>query len=251
MSESEKARTPGTAVGTGVADDIDESVVAAWLRANPDFFGRHPDLMDGLAPPTRDFGDQDEGSGEIVDLQQVMLTRLRSEVDRREQACSELIDAGRTNLQSQSRIHEASLALLGARSLDHLIERISTDLPVILDIDASALCLESGEVARSTADGIRVLPGGAVDELLGADRNVLLRANVSGDPRLFGESAGLVRSDALLRLRIREGMPHALLALGSRDIGRFYPKQGTELLGYLAHVMEYVIRTWLDLPRQG
>jgi uncharacterized protein YigA (DUF484 family) len=251
MSESGKARTPGAGGGDETAGDLDEAAVTAWLRANPDYFGRHPDLMDGLAPPARDFGEREEGSGEVVDLQQVMLTRLKAEVGRREEACNELIDAGRSNLQSQSRIHEASLALLGARSLDHLIERVSTDLPVILDIDASSLCLESGEVARTTADGIRVLPGGAIDEIMGADKAVLLRANVSGDARLFGESAGLVRSDALLRLRVREGMPHALLALGSRDPGRFHGKQGTELLGYLAHVMEYVIRAWLDLPRQG
>lgn len=229
----------------------DEAGIAAWLRENPDFFRRHPDLMVALPPPSRDFGGAEEDSGEVVDLQQVMLTRLQAEVGKREQTCNELIDAGRSNLQSQSRIHKAALALLGARSLDHLIERIATDLPVILDIDASALCLENGEVARATADGIRVLPGGVIDELIGVDKVAILRANVSGDRRLFGESAGLVRSDALLRLKIREGMPHALLALGSRDPGRFHAGQGTELLGFLALVMEYVIRAWLDLPRQG
>lgn len=228
-----------------------EAEIADWLRANPDFFRRHPDLMVALTPPERDFGEAVEGGGEIVDLQQVMLTRLQDEVGRRERACNELIDAGRSNLQSQSRIHDAALALLGARSLDHLIERIGTDLPVILDVDASSLCLESGDVPRTTADGIRVLPSGAIDELLGGDRAVLLRANVSGDTRLYGESAGLVRSDALLRVRVREGMPHALLALGSRDPGRFTARQATELLGFLARVMEYVIRAWLDLPRQG
>ena len=229
----------------------DEAGIAEWLRAHPDFFRRHPDLMVGLTPPAREFARPQEGGGEIVDLQHVMLTRLQAEIGRRETACNDLIDAGRSNLQSQARIHDAALALLGARSLDHLIERVATDLPVILDIDASSLCLENGEVARATADGIRVLPKGAIDTLLGADRPVLLRANVSGDIRLFGESAGLVRSDALLRLKVREGMPHALLALGSRDPGRFNAKQGTELLGFLARVMEYMIRAWLDLPRQG
>ena len=244
---TEKARKSGGLPPT----PPDEAGIAAWLRANPEFFKRYPDLTVALTPPARDFGAPQEGSGEIVDLQHVMLTRLQAEIGRRDTACNELIDAGRSNLQSQSRIHDAALALLGALSLDHLIERIATDLPVILDIDASALCLENGPVARSTADGIRVLPAGAIDTLLGDGRNVLLRANVSGDPRLYGEPSGLVRSDALLRLKIREGMPHAVLALGSRDPGRFHPGQGTELLGFLAHVMEYVIRAWLDLPRQG
>lgn len=244
---SEKARKPG-ALPSGLSN---EAGIADWLRANPGFFERHPDLMTAVAPPARDFGTADEGGGEIVDLQQVMLARLQAEVGKREKACNELIDAGRSNLQSQSRIHEAALALLAARSLDHLIERVAVDLPVVLDIDTSALCLESGEVVRTTPDGIRVLPAGSVDTVMGAGKNVLLRANISGDVRLFGESAGLVRSDALLRLKVREGMPHALLALGSREVGRFHPGQGTELLGFLAQVMEHTIRAWLDLPRSG
>jgi hypothetical protein len=244
---SEKARKSGE-----LPPDLpDEAQVSAWLRANPDFFDRHPDLMVALTPPARDFGVAEEGAGEIVDLQRVMLTRLQAEVGRRDQACNELIDAGRSNLQSQARIHNAALALLGARSLDHLIERVATDLPAILDIDASALCLESGDVVRATADGIRVLPAGSIDAILGAGKSVVLRAGVSGDVRLFGESAGLVRSDALLRLKVREGLPHALLALGSRDAGRFQAGQGTELFAFLAHIMEHAIRAWLDLPRQG
>ncbi len=244
---SEKARKSGELPPV----TPDEANVAAFLRANPDFFDRHPDLMTALTAPVRDFGEAVEGSGEIVDLQQVMLSRLQVEVGRRDRACNELIDAGRTNLQSQSRIHEAALALLAARSLDHLIERVATDLPMILDIDASALCLESGAVARTTAEGIRVLPAGAIDTIMGAEKNVVLRDNVSGDSRVYGESAGLVRSDALLRLKIREGHPDALLALGGREPGRFHSGQGTELLGFLARVMEHTIRAWLDLPRQG
>ena len=244
---SGKARKSGEL--TPAAPD-DESV-AEYLRANPDFFDRHPGVITELSVPVRDFGEAREGSGEIVDLQQVMLGRLQDEVGRREKSCNDLIDAGRSNLQSQSRIHEAALALLAARSLDHLIERVSTDLPVVLDIDVSALCLESGEVVRTTPDGIRILPADSVDSILGVGKSVVLRENVSGDGRLFGETAGLVRSDALLRLRVREGLPDALLALGSREPRRFHSGQGTELLGFLAGVMEHSIRAWLDLPRTG
>jgi uncharacterized protein YigA (DUF484 family) len=41
-----------------------------------------------------------------------------------------------------------------------------------------------------------------------------------------------------------------LLALGSRVEGRFDPSQGTELLGFLARILELCIRTWLELPRE-
>ena len=51
-----------------------------------------------------------------------------------------------------------------------------------------------------------------------------------------------------MRLKISPMAPTGLLALGSRDIGRFTPGQDTELLGFLAKVLECTARSWLDLP---
>ena len=55
---------------------------------------------------------------------------------------------------------------------------------------------------------------------------------------------------ALLRLRPSARAPTGLLALGSRVEGRFDPGQGTELLSFLARILELCIRTWLELPRE-
>jgi hypothetical protein len=94
-----------------------------------------------------------------------------------------------------------------------------------------------------------VLEVGSVDELLGPNHDVLLRSDVVGDPALFGAAAaGLVRSDALVRLRVSSTAPVGLLALGARKPGVFHPGQGTELLTFLVQVIELSIRAWLDLP---
>jgi uncharacterized protein YigA (DUF484 family) len=71
---------------------------------------------------------------------------------------------------------------------------------------------------------------------------------VEGDAMVFGPGAGLVSSDALLRLSISSTTPTALLALGAREPGQFHPGQGTELLTFLARVVESCIRGWLNLP---
>ena len=63
-----------------------------------------------------------------------------------------------------------------------------------------------------------------------------------------GAAAGLVRSDALIRLDIAEAAPPTLIAFGSRQPDHFHPGQGTELLNFLARVLEITIRAWLDLP---
>lgn len=234
---------------TAATVELTDAQVSEFLRENPDFLKRFPQLLTVMYPPEREFEDVDPAGGEVVDLQDAMLSRVRSELGKMHDQCGDLIDAGRANMQSQTRIHAAVLALLKARSLDHLIEILTIDLAGLLHVDAAALCLEGGTVAPSTNQGVRVVPAGTIERLVDVSRVVTLRENTEGDRRIYGEAAGLVRSEALLRLAVREDAPIALLALGSRDPSRFHPGQGSELLVFLASIMEHCIRTWLDLPR--
>jgi uncharacterized protein YigA (DUF484 family) len=226
--------------------------VAAYLRRHPDFLVNRPDLLAVLAPPSREMG---EG---VVDLQHFMLDRLRTDVARLKLVQRKLIATSRANLQNQTRVHGAVLAMLAATTFEHLITVVTEELTLLLDIDAVGLCVEtasgkhgrlSGPNGRALAAGVLMLEPGSVDELLGTGHDVLLRADVVGDPALFGASAaGLVRSDALVRLRVSPAAPIGLLALGARKPGVFHPGQGTELLTFLAQVIEHSIRAWLDLP---
>ena len=72
--------------------------------------------------------------------------------------------------------------------------------------------------------------------------------DIEGDPQIYGAATGLVCSEALLRLHPNPQVPTGLLALGSRNRGRFDPGQGTELLIFLARSLDHCIRTWLGLP---
>jgi uncharacterized protein YigA (DUF484 family) len=226
--------------------------VAAYLRRHPDFLINRPDLLAVLAAPARDMGDG------VVDLQRHMLERLRTDVARLKLVQRKLIATSRANLQNQTRVHNAVLAMLGATTFEHLITVITEELTLLLDIDAVGLCIETapgkanrlaGANGRKLAAGLQMLEPGSVDELVGTGHDVLLRADVVGDPALFGASAaGLVRSDALVRLKVSTATPVGLLALGARKPGLFHPGQGTELLTFLAQVIEHSIRAWLDLP---
>ncbi len=229
--------------------ELTDAQVVRFLRENPDFLERYPQLLSVIRAPERQFEDADEAGGEVVDLQGAMLSRMRSELAQREKQSSELIDASRANLQSHNRVHAAVIAILSARSLDHMIEILTIDLAGLLNVDAVALCLEGGMVTPTSAQGLRVVPVGTIDKILDVSRTVSLRENVEGDRRIYGEAAGLVRSEAMLRLSVREDAPCALLAMGSREPDRFHTGQGSELLTFLARILEHSIRTWLDLPR--
>jgi uncharacterized protein YigA (DUF484 family) len=58
-----------------------------------------------------------------------------------------------------------------------------------------------------------------------------------------------VRSAALARLHPARDVPVGLLALGSRG-DDFYSGQGTELVGFLARVLEFCIRRCRETPQE-
>ena len=125
---SQKATKPGTPEPAGQTAKRG----AAYRRSHPDILRRHPDLLATIEAPLREFPDADPDGGAVVDLQHAMVGRLRTELARHVKQHSELIDAGRTNQHSQARIHATVLRLLSARSLDHLLELMSTDLVGLL-----------------------------------------------------------------------------------------------------------------------
>jgi uncharacterized protein YigA (DUF484 family) len=81
-----------------------------------------------------------------------------------------------------------------------------------------------------------------LDQLLGQGDG-MLRAAAVGELTIFGDGAGLVNSYALVRLTA-SGRPPGLLALGSRNERSFHSSQGTELLAFLAKVIEDCVGRW-------
>ena len=229
---------------TAPAREPTAAQVANFLRRNPNFLAEQPDLLTELMPPARVQGDG------VVDLQQVMVERLREKVESMTKARDALVHAGRSNMAAQSRVHTAILALLGARSFEHLIETCTTDLAVILNLDAVTLGVErqTSDVPPLRLGGLCQLEPDTVDSLIGRGRKLILHGDIEGSPAVFGKAAGLVASQALIRLEISPQTPPALLALGSRRADQFHPGQGTELLAFLAAALEQCIRAWLNIP---
>jgi hypothetical protein len=222
---------------------ITDADIAAWLVAHPDFLNQHPEVLARLNPPpsTRPDG--------VVDLQSFMVERLRAEVERLKGQQRAIISASRANHNSQNRVHAAVLFLLDAEDFEHLIQTITTDLAVLLDLDVVSLLIESNghDIPQALTSGIRVVDEGFVAHLMGG-RDIVLAGDVKGDEALFGSAAGLVRSHALARLNVSSETPPCLLALGSREPDMFHDGMRTELMSFMARVMERCIRAWLDLP---
>jgi hypothetical protein len=227
--------------GTGTAVTAED--VAAFLTAHPDFLSQHPELVLRQTPPPADRGDG------VVDLRSFMVERLRAEVDRLKRNQNALVHTARVNHHVRNRVHAAVLALLEAPTLEHLIETVTTDLTVLLDVDVTALLVESNgsDIPQVLRSGVRVVPPGTVRERL-AGCPVRLDGDTMGEEGIFGPAAGLVRSQALVRVDVSSETPPCLLALGSRAPDMFHAGMRTELMAFLARVLERCIRSWLDLP---
>ena len=227
------------------SSEVGASDVIAYLRQHPDFLDRHPEALRLVRPPARNSGDG------VLDFQHFLLERLRRDVVRLEDEQKSLILMSRGNLASQCRVHKAVVAMLRAVSFEHLLQIVTTDLAVLIDVDVVTLGIEN-EAARMTrlpVHGIHVLRSGTVDALLGSNRDALLSSDIQADPALFGAAAGLVRSQALLRLSISRSGPIGLVCMGARKPNTFHSGLGTELLTFLARTLEIAIAQWLERGR--
>ncbi|MEO5338443.1 MAG: DUF484 family protein [Magnetospirillum sp. WYHS-4] len=210
-------------------DEIPEEDVADYLRRHPDFLARNQELLTSLAPPSRW-----ENGDTVVDMQQFMVGQLRREADNLRETARHVIDTSRNNMATQTRVHTAVLMLLGAGTVEDMVHVAIHTLPLPLGVDAVAFAFERGGDARVPA----VLAPGMVDRLVGEDKDAVLISEFVDGFGLFSEDGGPIRSAALARLRAGPDQPPGVLGLGSRTRGTFHPRQGTELLAFLAQVAE-------------
>ncbi len=225
----------GDATALTQQNPLTEDQVEDFLRDHPDFLIQHPALLDVMTPPMRWSGDK------VVDMQSFMLDRLRNEQDDLKDAANLLISTTRANMMIQTRTHAGVIALLGAEDLEKLIHVICFDLPLLLDVDAVSLCFETGDKGHPGLGNsdIHWFAPGTIDKVLGGTKEVAkLLEHTSDDGAVFGEAAGIVQSAALARIGPGGSLPAGLLALGSKTRGAFHGGQGTDLLIFLARVLE-------------
>lgn len=226
---------------TAAQPTLNDDDVIAFLKQRPQFFRDHPEVLELIAPP-------DRSEGGVVDFQRMMVERLRADKTQAQKLQRELIDTVRANIQNYSRIQTAVLVLLEAESFEEFIQILTQDLTAILDVDVIAVAIEatSKEVPFVHQAGVRLVKRGTVARWL-ADGDARLESSIDGEPELFGPGAGLVKSQALLRLEISEKTPAGLIAFGARVPETFSPDQGIEHVGFLAQVIERCFRFWIDL----
>jgi len=202
-----------------MANDIDPKDVEAYLRANPSFLQDRPGLLAVLNLPHGG-----EGAVSLVE-RQVSVLRERNIASR--QKLNALSDIGRENDRLLEATRRSILALLGAKTRDELCRTWGEQIRDTFQAEAGVLLWMSNP-SESEAEDIAnklIRQGESFSGVLRPEE----RAALFGTETVEG-------SAALSPIHAGAEMI-GVLAVGSRDSGRYQPDDGTLFLDYLAEVI--------------
>ncbi|MFT3974500.1 MAG: DUF484 family protein [Amaricoccus sp.] len=233
-----------------------ETTEAADIRAlilrDPDLILEDQALMQALlAADSKAYGRK------VVDLRGVVVERLEERLDRLQDTHREVLAAAYDNVAGMNQVHRACLALLEPADFEGFLAVLTRDVAPILAVEVIRLALEmpgtdagAGVGPGALRDAVVGLPAGGIDAYLTLGRNVApravtLRRATAPLADVYGAHAGRVQSEALLRLDLGPTGPVGVLALGAGDARRFNADQGTDLLAFLAGVLERTLRRFV------
>lgn len=194
--------------------------------------------------------------GNIIDLRGIAMERLEARLDRLEDTHRSVIAAAYENLAGTNQVHRAVLKMLDPTEFEGFLKNLGAEVADTLRVDYVRLVLETKLEEEDTAtkhlgDVLSVAQAGFVDSYITQGRNlpvrqVTLRQVQPGPDSIYGEDAGYIHSEALLKLDFGEGRLPGMLIMGSEDPHQFSPNQGTDLLAFFAGVFERAMRRWLS-----
>jgi len=210
--------------------EVAKETVAEYLAAHPTFFERHPDLVAELRIP--------HTTGQAVSLIEHQVGVLRDQLWTERQRLAQLLVRARDFEALSARLHDLSLRLIAAQDL----EQVETLLRETLcwQFDAETVILKLFPLESDA-------PADADPQVTAFTRFLDQERSLGGPPDpehkgiLFGEHGETIGSAALIPIRTdnRSGV----LAIGSRDRGRFVTDMSTALLDRLGEIVSQKLRT--------
>lgn len=218
----------------------EEAQVVAFLRANPDFLTRHPELLDLL--------ELRHSSGGAVSLIERQVEILRGKGARLEERLKTLLEAARENESRAANVHRLARSLIRAPTLAATVTALRKCLREDFSVHETWIGVSAGALKRHDIEGLHVIePNGPVARAFeNFFRTRLLECGPLDEARaqlLFPKAATLPRSAAIVPLEKEKDL--GMLVLASADPGRFQPRQGRLFLDMTADLVSAAVRARL------
>ncbi len=198
--------------------------VAEYLQKNPDFFNEHAEILTDLVIP-HPYG------GRTISLSERQMLMLRERAKDLEKKLHDWMEIAKENEALQNKVHQYTLAIVGAR-----------DTAALQEIDTRKLC-EIFAIPHAIIHLWKEQPP-STEVMAFADEHakpVCAHQAVHDTQSWFGENASHLRSFAYLPLR-NNSQSIGMLILASEDAQRFYPEMGTVFLQRIAEIVSCAVQ---------
>jgi uncharacterized protein YigA (DUF484 family) len=222
-------------LGQARADEreVDTDAVRRFLTANPDFLRTDEALLSELGLRI--------DAANVVEFGPAALARVHEAHRIESHARRYLEDTAQANFAAQAQTHAAVVDLLEARNHADLARRVDDLAQLRFGLSAGVVALEG---PGRTPAGWRMLVEGQVDMILGGGQTLAAMGFRPTALGLFGDRPEPVRAMALVRLAMWEPARQGIIAFGSSEEDAFTPDMGTELVSFLARVVERTAERW-------
>ena len=212
---------------------LEPTAVRRFLSDNPEFLREDLGLLDELGLKV--------AAGNVVDFGPAVLARVHAAQQREATQRQQIEETARANFSAQAQTHGAVIDLLDARNHSDLAWRLDELAQARFGLAAAVIALEHDERVPA---GWKMLVEGQVDMILGGPQRLAAMGFAPTALGLFGDKAAQVRSMAMVRMAIWEPARQGVLAFGSLDPEGFTPDMGSELVAFLARVVERTAERW-------
>ncbi len=220
-------------------NELDAVDVAAYLRAHPAFFNEHLALLEDIRIP--------HPSGNAVSLISKQLDLFRQRHDEMEAQLNNLIKVARDNDSSANKMHELTLAVLEADTLEMAIENLNVVLAECFLADFFTVKVIRADQSQFALANLFVEPEckGLVHFVneMGSNQASCGRPTLAQARFLFGDNALEVKSCVIIPMAFTE--IDGLVAIGSRDEQRFHSSMGHLFLTQMSEIIGTRLATLL------
>lgn len=240
---------------TAVAVAIEEQHVVEFLRAQPEFFTHHPDLLMEMT--------LHHSSGTAISLIERQVANMREHNRHLKSQLHDLVQIARDNDRLSERMHRLVLSLMDCSTLQDVFIGIYESLRNDFHADAVVMRLMAkpkvalNEVA--TDNGVLFVnkddvAWGVFKGFLKNAKPVCGHLGATQMNYLFGDQANTVASAALIPLCGIPGsatgagqlrVPAGIVAIGSYDAEHFHHGMGTHFLSQMGEIISCAVRPYL------
>ncbi|MGH6909818.1 MAG: DUF484 family protein [Phenylobacterium sp.] len=211
---------------------LEPAAVRRFLSDNPDFLREDDGLLGELGLKV--------AAGNVVDFGPAVMARVHAAHQREATQRQQVEETARANFSAQAQTHGAVVDLLDSRNHSDLARRVDELAQNRFGLAAGVIALEADQPPA----GWRMLVEGQVDMILGGQQRLARMGFAPTALGLFGDRGETIKSMAMVRMALWEPSRQALLAFGSSDELGFTEDMGTELVAFLARVVERTAERW-------